>query len=98
MIDGDIDLLLINKRVTKKLALKILKGLIEKNFFRGYLFYDFTKRRSSGLPLGYYIGLKTHFKKRKWKIDLWLCSKIISKRESFINSLNKKLTMIEKIF
>ncbi len=75
MIDGDVDLHIVNPLFTKEKSVAVLNALIKANKFRGYLYYDFTARRRAGFPKGYYIGLKTKFKGRKWKIDIWLLKK-----------------------
>ena len=74
MMDGDIDIFIINKNINKLKSVTILKDLILQNDFNGYLYYDWTKRSHEGFPKGYYIGLKTDYKGRKWKIDIWLLS------------------------
>ena len=71
MVDGDIDIYVIDKQFSKERAIKCLNDLIFKNSFRGYLFYDFVNRRKKGFPKGYYIGLKTRQGGKKWKIDIW---------------------------
>lgn len=94
MMDGDIDLFVINKKIDKQESVNILKELIMQNYFNGYLYYDWTKRKHEGFPKGYYIGLKTEFKKRKWKVDVWLVGKKFKPTEDLITfiraSLNEK--------
>jgi uncharacterized membrane protein len=65
----------------------ILNKLILKDQFRGYLFYDFTKRRRQGFPKGYYIGLKTKFNDNGWKIDLWFLNKV--RQAAFLPTLRQ---------
>lgn len=38
---------------------------------RVFMFYDFVSRRKKGFPKGYYLGLKTRYRSRKWKVDVW---------------------------
>lgn len=94
MMDGDIDLLIINKNIDKQKSVDILQALILQDDFNGYLYYDWTKRKHVGFPKGYYIGLKTDFRERKWKVDVWLVKEIYKPTEklmSFIKSnLNEK--------
>lgn len=71
MVDGDIDIYVIDNQFSKERTIKCLNDLISKNSFRGYLFYDFVHRRKKGFPKGYYIGLKTRHGSKKWKIDIW---------------------------
>ncbi|NTU98547.1 hypothetical protein HGA64_00880 [Candidatus Falkowbacteria bacterium] len=71
MVDGDIDVYVIDKQFSKERAMQCLNELILQNAFRGYLFYDFVKRRKRGFPKGYYLGLKTLFNGKKWNIDIW---------------------------
>jgi len=71
MVAGDIDIYVVSKKFSKGLSISVLNKLIVKNQFRGYVFYDFVTRRKSGFPKGYYLGLRTRFKGRKWKIDIW---------------------------
>lgn len=73
MMGGDIDLYVINPKVTKNLAVKALIELIDQDFFKGYLFYDFEKFDLDDSHIkGYYIGLKVPWHNQKWKIDVWL--------------------------
>lgn len=85
MVDGDIDLFIINKKIDKEGSLKILNDLIRQDDFNGYMYYDWTKRRHEGFPNGYYLGLKTNFKNRKWKIDIWLLKSPYKKAEKLMN-------------
>ena len=85
MVDGDIDIYVVNNKLNKKLAIKALNELIERNDYRGYLFYDFVKRRRAGFPKGYYLGAKTRFKNKKWKIDIWFMSAMDKKSDKLMN-------------
>jgi hypothetical protein len=91
MVDGDIDINLVNPRATKKLSLEILQQLIIRDDFRGYVYYDFTVRHHVGFPCGYYLGLKTHYRGRKWKIDLWLLSHPYPPAERLMRLVRTKL-------
>jgi len=91
MMDGDIDLFVINKNFSKKKSVHILQDLIIKNDFGGYLYYDWSTRSHIGFPKGYYIGLKTEFKKRKWKVDVWLVNETFKPTEKLVNSIKSKL-------
>jgi hypothetical protein len=71
MIDGDIDIYVIDEQFSKERAMKCLNELIANNDFRGYVFYDFVKRRKNGFPKGYYLGLRTRLNDKKWNIDIW---------------------------
>lgn len=100
MIDGDIDLFVINKNINQQKSVNILKELIERDDFNGYLYYDWTKRKHEGFPKGYYIGLKTDFRKRKWKVDIWLLKarykptdKLMNFIRSNLNEKNKKIIL-----
>jgi len=103
MMDGDIDIYIINKKIDKPKSVAILKDLIMQDDFNGYLYFDWTKRKHEGFPKGYYIGLKTDFKDRKWKIDIWLIKEIYRPAESLMNFIkanlnekNKKLILKRK--
>ena len=91
MMDGDIDLFIINKKIDKQKSINILQDLIIQNNFNGYLYYDWTKRKREGFPPGYYIGLKTDFKKRKWKVDIWLVKEIYKPTEKLMNFIKSNL-------
>ncbi|PIR95435.1 hypothetical protein COT93_02325 [Candidatus Falkowbacteria bacterium CG10_big_fil_rev_8_21_14_0_10_37_18] len=91
MIDGDIDLFVINKKINKQKSIDILQDLISQNDFNGYLYYDWTKRKRKGFPKGYYIGLKTDFRKRKWKVDVWLVKEIYKPTEKLMNFIKSNL-------
>lgn len=87
MVDGDIDIYIVNTKLDKKLAIKALNELIERNDFRGYMFYDFVKRRKKGFPKGYYLGVKTRFKDRKWKIDIWFMKSMDNVSDKFMKKV-----------
>jgi hypothetical protein len=94
MMDGDIDLFIINKNIDKKKSVGILNNLIAEDDFNGYLYFDWTKRKHIGFPKGYYIGLKTNFRDRKWKIDIWLVNDIYKPTEKLMSFI--KLNLNEK--
>lgn len=72
MLSGDIDVYVVNVKITKKLAVQALNQLIDQGFFRGYLFYDFEKFDLDDSRIkGYYVGLKIPWQDKKWKIDVW---------------------------
>lgn len=96
MVDGDIDIDVVNPKMTKKMALEALNKLIRKDYFRGYLFYDFTSHFHPGFPPHYYIGLKTKFRGRKWKVDIWLMSKEYLRYRSLARYIEKNLTPEKK--
>jgi hypothetical protein len=91
MMDGDIDLFIINKNINKQKSVDIFNNLIMQDDFNGYLYYDRTKRKHDGFPKGYYIGLKTDFRERKWKVDIWLVKDIYKPAEKLINFIKSNL-------
>lgn len=91
MVDGDIDLFVVNKKFNKQKSVNILKDLIIQNDFNGYLYYDWTKRKHEGFPNGYYIGLKTEFRKRKWKVDVWLVNERFKQTDNLIKFIKENL-------
>jgi len=100
MVDGDIDIFIINRNVDKGKSVAILKDLIFQGDFNGYLYFDWTKRQHEGFPRGYYIGLKTDYKGKKWKVDIWLINKLYRPAENLmnfvktnLNSKNKKIIL-----
>ena len=100
MVDGDIDILVVNKKINKQKSVDILKELVMQDDFNGYLYYDWAKRRHKGFPKGYYIGLKTYFRERKWKIDVWFveashkpAEKLMNFIKSNLNDKNKKIIL-----
>lgn len=94
MMDGDIDIFIINKDINKEKSVSVLKDLINDGYFNGYLYFDWTKRKHEGFPRGYYIGLKTNFKEIKWKVDIWLIDDIYKPTEKLMNFI--KLNLNEK--
>lgn len=92
MVDGDIDIDVVQPRMTKQISLKALNQLIKKDYFRGYLYYDFTSHFYPGFPPYYYVGLKTRFRGRKWKIDIWLMPTRTGRYESLAKYIKKNLT------
>ncbi len=91
MVDGDIDIYVISKNLDKDLVTSLLNELIIENNFRGYIFYDFVKRRKKGFPKGYYLGLKTKTTSRKWKIDIWLMNSMDKPSDRFMKKISKEL-------
>ncbi len=94
MMDGDIDIFIINKNLNKEKSISILNDLITDGYFNGYLYFDWTKRKHEGFPKGYYVGLKTNVKDIKWKVDIWLIKDVYRPAEKLMNfvrtNLNKK--------
>ncbi len=91
MIDGDIDIYVVNNKLDKNLAIKVLNKLIMKNFFRGYLFYDFVEWRKKGFPNGYYLGAKTKFENKKWNMDIWFMREMDKESDEFMNFVKKNI-------
>lgn len=91
MVDGDIDIFIINKDIDKQKSIVILNDLITDGYFNGYLYFDWTKRKREGFPKGYYIGLKTKFKDIKWKVDIWLIADIYKPAEKLMNFVRTNL-------
>jgi hypothetical protein len=96
MMDGDIDIFIINKRIDKKKSLEVLNDLIIQDDFNGYLYFDWTQRKHVGFPKGYYIGLKTKFKERKWKVDIWLVNEKFKPAEKLMNFVKLNLSKEKK--
>lgn len=96
MMDGDIDIFIINKEVDKKKSVVILRDLIMDGYFNGYLYFDWTKRKHEGFPKGYYIGLKTSVKDIKWKVDIWLIKDIYKPTEKLMNFVRTNLNETNK--
>jgi len=71
MTKGDIDIHVVNPAASKSAARDLLDRLIDQNFFDSYQFYDGVTHFRKNMAHGYYIGLKTVFLRRKWKIDIW---------------------------
>lgn len=92
MVDGDIDIYIVAKKFNKDLAINLLNKLIERNDFRGYMFYDFVNRRKKGFPKGYYIGLKTKIALRKWKVDIWLIKSMDNISDKFMKKITNNLS------
>lgn len=91
MVDGDIDIYVIDEQFCKERAIKCLHDLISKNTFRGYLFYDFVSRRKKGFPKGYYIGLKTRHGGNKWKVDIWFMKTMDGPSSRFMKKILSEL-------
>jgi len=91
MVDGDVDIYVVNNKLNKELAVKALNELVNKNDFRGYLFYDFVKRRRKGFPKGYYLGAKTRFKNKKWKIDIWFMNEMDKVSDGLMGFVKKNM-------
>lgn len=91
MLDGDIDIHIINPKITKKFVIKALNQLIDQAFFRIYLFGDWVQFGKPEFPKGYYLGLKTVFKQRKWKIDIWFLKKDDPEEIKLMDFIEKNL-------
>jgi len=96
MFNGDIDIHVTNPRITKKSVVKALNQLIKQGFFRAYLLGDWVQFRKAKFPKGFYIGLKTVFNKRKWKIDIWFLKKDDLKETKLIDFVEKNLDSKKK--
>lgn len=96
MLDGDIDIHVTYPKMSKKSVIKILNQLIEQGFFRAYFFGDWVQFRRVKFPRGFYIGLKTVFNRRKWKIDIWFLKRDDSKEIRLINFVEKNLDSKKK--
>ena len=71
MMNGDIDIYVVNKTYSKKRVLEIFNKIANFCFFEGYLFFDWKKNKHPDFPAAYYIGLKKKIDGTKWKIDIW---------------------------
>lgn len=71
MTHGDIDLHVWHQSMSERRVLAALLQIIRLRYFRGHLYYDFTKRRHRGFPKGRYIGLKKRLRGEKWMVDVW---------------------------
>jgi hypothetical protein len=91
MLDGDIDIYIVNKKINKKYVIKILNELIMDEKFNGYFFYDFYKKTRKCFPKGYYVGLKTVQSERRWKVDIWFMEKMDKSSDNLINSVKERL-------
>jgi hypothetical protein len=91
MLDGDIDIYVINKKINKDLVIKVLNNLIKDEKFNGYFFYDFYKKTRKNFPKGYYVGLKTMQNKKRWKVDIWFMERMDRQSDNLINSVKEKM-------
>lgn len=92
MLDPDIDIYLELQDPSRESAKAILNALIDQGFWNGYKFFDWKKFRRPQFPKGYYLGLKTDWKGKRWKIDIWLFKKIPKK----FFRLEKNLLVIDE--
>jgi len=97
MMSRDIDINIVDKDSSKEKTIDILNSLIRENKFRGYIFYDFVKRRKKGFPKGYYIGLKTRFKGYKWVIDIWFLKQTDQESDKLLKNVKKNLNKERKL-
>lgn len=74
MTHGDIDLHVWNPKMSERRVLQALLEIIRSRYFRGHLYFDFTKQRHRGFPKGWYLGLKKRLRGEKWMVDVW-CTK-----------------------
>jgi hypothetical protein len=99
MTKGDIDIHIVNPKIRKCDVREALDRLIDQDFFDGYHFHDWvshfkTARVAFGDdPLkGYYIALRTVFRGRRWKIDIWFLRKSHVKGARLLKMLEARLT------
>lgn len=97
MLNGDIDIHIINPKINKDLAIEILNELIGQGFFNGYLFYDWVKFRKAEFPKGYYLGLKKKFNRKKWKIDIWFLKNDDHKENDLMDLVERNLNEKNKL-
>lgn len=77
MLDGDVDLYVINPRLTLDLALAALTEMVHRGDFLCFGFID-SVRGTPGwadprsYPQGYYVGMSKEFHGRQWKVEAWL--------------------------
>lgn len=90
MLNGDIDIEVINPNFNKQKVGDTLSEIIQKGYFKGYMFYDWVKFRKKKFPKGYYIGLKIRKNNIKWKIDIWCLKKENIKKAIQVRNLIKK--------
>jgi hypothetical protein len=91
LLSGDVDIHVLNPKITREKALKALIELIAKTNLKGYSFFDWVKFRKGIFPKGYYVGLKTEINGVKWKIDIWFIIERVVKQELLMNELKNKL-------
>jgi len=102
MVHGDIDLHVVrNKKFNKSEVLKILAHIVARTPFTQSGYYHchwLNSGKNPNLPRGYYIGLKTMYRDREWKIDLWFVSSAEQQRqEERLNICNIQLSHAQRI-
>ncbi len=91
MLTGDIDIYVVNSKITKAKVLKAFNALAKGTFFYGVMFYDYVRVRRSDFPRGYYLGLRRNQGKTKWKIDIWFMQKPDAKSDRLMRQLQARL-------
>lgn len=77
-MSGDIDIhVLRDKSFIKEETLVVFNEIVKNTKFNSYYIGDWNGTNlHPEFPEGYYIGLKIWFANEKWKIDIWLMSKV----------------------
>lgn len=97
MLNGDIDINIVNPKFTKTRVLQVFNQLVRQSFFKSYHFYDFIKFKQPPFPAGYYIFLRKNIKGQKWKIDLWFLTKDDPNEVKTMKLVEQKLTPKTKL-
>jgi hypothetical protein len=72
MLNGDIDLEVLNPDITLDQALAALSHFIRQGSFYGVTFYDSVRHQLPWeAPTGYYIELTRSFNGRLWTVEVW---------------------------
>lgn len=93
MLDGDIDVYVVNKDLDKKLVVEILNNLIMDEKFNGYFFYDYYKKSREYFPKGYYVGLKTFQNEIRWKVDIWFMNEMDTRSDNLMKSVKERINI-----
>jgi len=99
MMNGDIDIQIFVKKLSKQKAKDLLNELIEKTNFVGYMFFDWVSYRNHSWPFGYYVGIKHKMfgYKHQWKIDIWLIEESTKSNIEYTKLLKNNLMPENKL-
>lgn len=99
MIENDIDIYVVNKKININSAVSTLNEIFLNKYFYYTSLINHNKFPQKGFPKGYYLGLKHIQNNKKWKIDIWLLKSTNSKdfiKKAWFDQKLKHITQRQK--
>lgn len=88
MVVEDIDISVINPTADyKESAIQALNKFADDGYFQSCHLYNWSDYSKPEFPKGFYLGLQTPVKGKKWKIDIWFIKKETGYEKTIIPQL-----------